>query len=145
MNSIEEVTKTLVYFLKPGGSLLVVDLLKNENEESESTEVHSQDEHGHHNHREDHHHHHHHEHDHHQQHHGDNEGAKDSDQIDPNVVLIARKSHTVAHPGGFKEPHIRKTFEDAGLTSFVFDAAIRARHHGKDAILFIAKGTKPLE
>lgn len=144
MNSIEEVTKTLVYFLKPGGSLLVVDLLKNENEESESTEVHSQDEHGHHNHHEDHHHHHH-EHDHHQQHHGDNEGAKDSDQIDPNVVLIARKSHTVAHPGGFKEPHIRKTFEDAGLTSFVFDAAIRARHHGKDAILFIAKGTKPLE
>ena len=89
----------LAYFLKPGGTLLVVDLLKIDDPHA-SGHVHH---------------------------------------------VISDSAHYVVHKGGFREVDIRNTFEFAGLSSFVFDPKVlTAQHHGHDAHLFIAKGTKPL-
>ncbi|KAF9533653.1 S-adenosyl-L-methionine-dependent methyltransferase [Crepidotus variabilis] len=50
--------------------------------------------------------------------------------------------HIVAHMKGFKSDDLRKLFEGAGLT-FSIDIVTRAKLHGKDFTVFVARGQKP--
>ncbi|KAF9464582.1 S-adenosyl-L-methionine-dependent methyltransferase [Collybia nuda] len=123
--SIQNVTNMLAYFLKPGGYLLVVDLLKGYS---------------------------HHQHDHHKEHghghnhdhgtgHGHKEGAGEESD---NTIFPKSVHHVVPHVGGLDEEDMRKTFEGAGLGSFTFKVVIDAMKDGKEVKLFLAKGVKPI-
>ncbi|KAF8328899.1 uncharacterized protein EI90DRAFT_3063933 [Cantharellus anzutake] len=136
--SIEDTTKILAHFLKPGGTLMVVDLAKNENgidfhdyvgkladsgatmEDVLCHEAHQAHEHvdgnGH-----GHGHHH--------------AAAKHGTKI----------SHVVAHKGGFHEHQIRKAFEEAGLQEFQWKiaGAVQPLRGPRSVDLFLATGQKP--
>lgn len=70
-------------------------------------------------------------------------------------VIPEKFHHMVPHTHGFKSDTIRKVFEGAGLTSFFFDTATKARKtenscdtdpefgYWQDVTFFIAKGVKP--
>lgn len=51
--------------------------------------------------------------------------------------------HIVPHRFGFDESDIRVAFEGAGLESFSYERAIKAKQHGADVNIFLAKGSKP--
>lgn len=52
-------------------------------------------------------------------------------------------SNIVAHRGGFKEQQIKEAFiDDAGLKGFKFEICCKAKQHGRDVEIFVAKGTK---
>lgn len=120
--SIQDVTNTLAYFLKPGGHLLVVDLLKGYN---------------------------HHQHQHHKGHNhnrdaGHTHEGKHEDA--PTQALFPESvHHFVPHVGGLDEEDMRKVFESAGLGSFSFELVIDAMKNGQEVKLFLAKGVKPAE
>lgn len=115
--SISEKTKTLAFFLKPGGALIVVDFQKQNltkedppgsaASESPDTVIKL----GH-----------------------DLGGATEE-----------KMKEIVAHVSGFGEEEIRGAFEGAGLTSFSHENIVKARLGGfLDVKIFLAKGVKPV-
>lgn len=89
-------TQALCSFLRPGGSLLVIDLLKDET-------------------------------------------------IDVDELFPEHGTHNiVAHRGGFTRVQIQESFTMAGLESFEFKVAIKARKKGYPVTLFVAQGAKPI-
>ncbi|RDB19283.1 hypothetical protein Hypma_013693 [Hypsizygus marmoreus] len=127
--SIDDVTRVLAYFLKPGGSLFVVDLMK----EGRGV-VHGHD-HGHgegRGHGQDDGHEHGHDHG-----HGHGHGHEQAQSLFPEDV-----HKFVPHRHGLGEEDMRKVFEGAGLESFSFENAFTAKQHDRDVKLFIASGKK---
>ncbi|KAF9559595.1 S-adenosyl-L-methionine-dependent methyltransferase [Agrocybe pediades] len=115
---INSITKMLSFFLKPGGTLFVVDISPPAKE-------------GHH---EESHHHHHHHYDHH--HDGHSHGSS-SDALFPEHV-----QHVVPHKHGLSREMIQAAFDGAALTSFTFEIISTVMLHGKEGQLFVATGTK---
>ncbi len=131
--SIEDTTKILVHFLKPGGTLMVVDLVRNLNgidfhnhakklAESGGTEgeVVNHEDLGHE--------------DRHRCQHGD---------IAPKTHGV-KFSHIVPHKGGFEEHRIRKAFEGAKLEEFEWSIAgsVQPLRGSVEVELFLAMGMK---
>jgi len=128
---VDAYTRTLVSHLKPGGSLLVADLVK---PESTSDDKSPPPAHG-----GDHHHHHHHGHHDggqaHQHTHAPNHGHAD---LFPKEV-----HHIVAHRGGFSKEDMERTFKAAGLEDFSMKATSSSAQitmHGRHVRLFVARG-----
>jgi SAM-dependent methyltransferase len=101
--SIDAVTRILAFFLKPGGSLLVADLMRPvQSPEGTSTGEH---------------------------------------HLFPESV-----HHIVPHKDAFEESDLRRAFEGAGLTDFVFNPNIgSATLHQTLVDFFLARGTKAAE
>ncbi|KAF8879286.1 S-adenosyl-L-methionine-dependent methyltransferase [Infundibulicybe gibba] len=125
--SVEDVTRVLASFLLPGGVLLVIDNLKNEESHaaapdseapSDSLHAHSV---SHHTAEATHGHHHHH-----------------APQSNPALA------HVVAHKSGFSSEDMQKVFEAGGLGFFEFSTAINAGTNGQGYQLFLSKGVKPV-
>jgi len=113
--SIEDITRMLSFFLKPGGVLLVVDI-------QDPTEAHT---------------------------HPTASSSTQTHTANGNDHVIPQKyHHMVPHTRGFKSATIRKVFEEAGLTSFSFNIAMKAEKSSSCSFdekitFFIAKGEKP--
>ncbi|KAL4254415.1 S-adenosyl-L-methionine-dependent methyltransferase superfamily protein [Abortiporus biennis] len=88
--SVDETTRILATFLKPGGSLLVTDILKNDE-------------------------------------------SKD---------ILGDFGHVVAHTSGFSEEEVKGIFERAALGEFSFTKATKAKFHGNEVDMFLARGVK---
>lgn len=83
-----------------------------------------------------------HHHGHHHHHgHSDHEHHQENQNIFPLTPMQFKE--VVPHRDGFEEDEIRKVFEGAGLTSFLFDSTILNENIGGDTLLFLAKGVKP--
>jgi len=77
-----------------------------------------------------------------------------SDSIVEDHLIPEKYHHIVPHTRGFTSAKIREVFEGAGLTSFAFDKAMKAKMRetgwgfdeqkdaGLDVTFFIAKGEK---
>ncbi|GLB35538.1 putative methyltransferase [Lyophyllum shimeji] len=160
--SIDDVTRILAYFLKPGGTLLVVDLAKHTGQHAPHAHgdgvEHGHHDRAHHTHGNGHEHGHHdrahhthgngHEH-HHQEgaHHArgdDREHGHHHHHHDHHVQhhpsIPKEFHHLVPHRGGLDEADMRRAFEGAGLEAFSFEDALVDKNNAK---LFIAKGIKP--
>ena len=106
---IAETTRVLAFFLKPGGSLLVADIMKRTKPAAG----------------------------------GSGAGADE----EPDEVIPKKYHHIVAHTAGLGEADMRGAFEGAGLGTFAFSTAARARTrgNGREVDFFVASGVKPLE
>lgn len=82
-------------------------------------------------------------HGHHHHHHGHSHDEHHQENPNTSPMTPLQFEQTVPHRDGFEEGEIRKAFEGAGLTSFLFDSAILSENTGGDAPLFLAKGVKP--
>jgi len=132
--SLEDITKVLAHFLKPGGTLLVVDLARNDNGIEFHSHVEKLAE----------------------------SGASVSDVVNHEDLRhedkrgylhgdIAPKthgvkfSHIVPHKGGFDDHQIQKAFEDAGLEEFEWSilGSVQPLRSNRKVELFLATGQKP--
>ncbi len=78
-----------------------------------------------------------------------------SDSTMKDHLIPEKYHHIVPHTRGFTSAKLREVFEGAGLTSFAFDKAMKAKMRetgwgfdeqkdaGLDVTFFIAKGEKP--
>jgi len=87
---IRDTTHILTFFLRPGGSLIVADITKD----------------------------------------------------DLGTEFLDKHRDIVAHPAGFSEEDMREAFSDAGLVDFEFSVAARAKTHGHEVNIFLARGVK---
>jgi hypothetical protein len=134
MASIETTTRILASFLKPGGTLVVVDLIRNEdalrfheesvaaiNEEADTADK--------------------------EHPHGQENQADDHTAAHGHPHSRTRPhfhDHIVPHKGGFVEEEIRTAFEGAGLRDYEWKAAlkIRASSGKRSPELFVAKARR---
>ncbi|KAL0947659.1 hypothetical protein HGRIS_013746 [Hohenbuehelia grisea] len=144
-SSTVETTRVLACFLKPGGALIVTDLLKDSNIDASARGWAKEHEcaYGHN----------------HGTSHDHTTGTLDhSHAIEPKDISVTDTSgsvrpnesptvktfdHFVPHIGGFIEEDVRAAFEGAGLRGFLLKSIAKGKAHGLPAQLFVAKGTKP--
>lgn len=155
--SIDDITKTLLFFLKPGGTLLIADLVRSQNTlfAQWNWKEEAGGEHGHH------HHGHHHE-AHHsaparphahahgaghasaQEHNAPRDGHTDAQPAQDPERFPTPPPGVVVHHGGFEEPTIREMFERAGLADYKFVPSVSVTRNEKSSVIFIAHGIKPV-
>lgn len=61
---------------------------------------------------------------------------------DLGTEFLDKHRDIVAHPAGFSEEDMREAFSDAGLVDFEFSVAARAKTHGHEVNIFLARGVK---
>jgi len=133
-SSIEDTTRILAFFLKPGGALIVLDLIKTDDDPHEAMKqviekalqgdiAHVHHTHGH-----------------------AAPGTDDTASAHGQVTAqrpAPNHDHIVAHKGGFEEHEIKKVFDSANLEQFSFRPAVRVSiGDSKTLNLFLAKGIK---
>ncbi|EIW85592.1 S-adenosyl-L-methionine-dependent methyltransferase [Coniophora puteana RWD-64-598 SS2] len=124
---VDAYTRSLVAHLKPGGSLLVADLVKPESasDDGNPSLAHDGD-----------------------HHHGHHDGSQAHQHAHAPVrghadLFPKEVHHIVAHRGGFSKEDMERTFKAAGLEEFSMKATSSSAQitmHGRHVRLFVARG-----